>query len=164
MVFCSNCGAEVPGRFCPNCGAPVTGAGSGPTAGSASGFAPPPLGTPVTASGLSEPLASALCYTPFGIGLICEIIFLVAAPYNQNRTIRFNAFQGLFLHLALFVLWFLFVFIGGILTFMTHGIFFVIFPLFWLAVFILLLVMMFKAYNGQRVKLPLVGDFAEKQA
>ena len=162
MVFCSNCGAEVPGRFCPNCGAQVASAGTG----AASGFAPPPppLGTPVTSSGLSEPIASALCYTPFGIGLICDIVFLVASPYNTNRTIRFNAFQGLFLNLAFFVLWIVVGIMAGILIVATHGVLVGIIPLFWLAMIALFLFMMYKAYNGQRVKLPIVGDFAEKQA
>ena len=48
---------------------------------------------------------SAGVRTPFGTGLICDIVFLVASPFNRNRTIRFNAFQSIFLHLALVVFW-----------------------------------------------------------
>jgi len=37
-------------------------------------------------------------------------------------------------------------------------------PLVGLAFFILWLIVMIKAFNGQRFKIPVVGDFAEKQA
>jgi uncharacterized membrane protein len=33
-----------------------------------------------------------------------------------------------------------------------------------LAMFILWIVLMYKAYHGEKFKLPIVGDFAEKQA
>jgi uncharacterized membrane protein len=173
MAFCANCGAEVPGRFCPNCGTAVAPPEAGPSAGPTPGYTPPPPGSgagyavPPSAgpqsSGMSDNLASALCYAPFGIGLICEIVFLVAAPYNQNRTIRFNAFQGLFLHLSLVVLWFAFVIVGFILAVITHGLFFGVFPLFGLAVLVLVIFMMVKTYNNEKIKLPIIGDLAEKQ-
>ncbi|MGC2657354.1 MAG: hypothetical protein WA324_05210 [Bryobacteraceae bacterium] len=117
---------------------------------------------------MSENVASCLCYTPFGVGLICSIIFMVVAPYNQNRTIRFNAFQGLFLNIAIIVLWFVMIILGGIFAVITHGLGFALFPLFGpilgLAVLLLFIFMMVKAYGNQRIKLPVIGDLAEKQA
>jgi uncharacterized membrane protein len=113
---------------------------------------------------MSDNVASCLCYIPFGIGLICSIVFLVASPYNQNRNIRFNAFQGLFLNIAIVVLWFVLAIFGTIIAVATRGMGFGIFPLFGLAVLLLFIFMMVKAYGNQRVKLPVIGDLAEKQS
>jgi uncharacterized membrane protein len=49
-------------------------------------------------------------------------------------------------------------------TIVSHGLGLLLFPLFGLAVVILWLYLMYSAYNNRKVKLPLVGDFAEKQA
>jgi uncharacterized membrane protein len=86
------------------------------------------------------------------------------APYSQIRNIRFNAFQGLFLNIAIIVLWFVVAIVGMIFAVMTHGVGIGIFPLFWLAVLVLFVFMMVKAYGNQRVKLPVIGDLAEKQS
>jgi uncharacterized membrane protein len=93
-------------------------------------------------------------------GLVTGIIFLLIAPYNQNKTVRFHAFQSIFMHVGIIILWILYT----MTSFLTHGIGFLLFPLFSLLVIALWLYMMFTAYNGKKVKLPLVGDLAEKQA
>ncbi|HSU58834.1 MAG TPA: hypothetical protein VLI55_05935 [Bryobacteraceae bacterium] len=130
-------------------------AGGTAPAGAGAAYAPP--ATPVSASGLTENVASALCYL---FGLVTGIIFLLLAPYNQNKTVRFHAFQSIFMHVAIIVLWILYT----VTSFMTHGIGFLLFPLFSLLVIALWLYMMFSAYNNKKVKLPIVGDLAEKQA
>jgi len=150
MAFCPNCGTETSGKFCPNCGSAVAGAGGGPNPA----YVPPGSPAGVQASGLTDNVASALCYL---LGLVTGIIFLVLAPYNQNRTVRFHAFQSIFGHLAIIVIWVL-------LAIATHGFSVMIFPLFSILIFILWLYMMYTAYNGRKVKLPIVGDLAEKQA
>jgi uncharacterized membrane protein len=153
MAFCANCGAQVSGTFCQNCGTPVSG-GAAP-AGAGAGYVPP--ATPVAAPGLTDNVASALCYL---FGLVTGIIFLLIAPYNQNKTVRFHAFQSIFMHVAIIVLWILYSMLG----FLTHGLGFLLAPLFGLLVVALWLYMMFSAYNNKKVKLPVVGDLAEKQA
>jgi uncharacterized membrane protein len=170
VAFCPNCGAQVAGSFCPNCGTQVAGSpGAGTSAGSTAGYTsapPPPIGA--QAGGLTGNGASALCYTPFFIGLICDIIFLVASPYNRDRNVRFNAFQSLFLHAALFVFWIVVHMIFGVFALATHGFGLLLaagfYPLLWLCILALFLVLMYKAYNNQKVKLPVIGDLAEKQA
>lgn len=152
MAFCPNCGTQTSGAFCPNCGAAVGGANPGPTPGG--GYVPPGSPSSVQAPGLTENVASALCYL---FGLVTGIIFLLLAPYNQNKTVRFHAFQAIFAHVALIVLWILLIII-------THGFSFALFPLFSLLALLLWLYMMYSAYNNRKVKLPLVGDLAEKQA
>ena len=151
MAFCANCGTESDGSFCPNCGAGMTtgatGAGAVPPAGSAA----------FSSSGLTENLASALCYL---LGLVTGILFLLLPPYNRNRTVRFHAFQSIFAHIAVIVI----AIVLSMLGIVTHGIGFGLFPLLWLAVIVLWIYLMYQAYNNHKIKLPFVGDLAEKQA
>lgn len=162
MAFCPNCGAQATGTFCPNCGTAIAGGSAGSAGGGYS--TPPPT---ATSSGLTNNLAGMLCYIPFFIGLICSIVFLVVAPYNQNKTVRFNALQSLFLHVGLFVFWIVLHMIVGMFALITHGVGFLLvalYPILWLCIFVLFIVLMYKAYNNQTIKLPIIGDLAQKQA
>ena len=132
MAFCPNCGTEANGKFCPNCGAALGASAAAPNAGAGS-YVPPPSPAAIQAGGMSENVASALCYL---LGLVTGIIFLVLAPYNQNKTVRFHAFQSIFAHLAVIVIWFVF-------TVVSHGIGLLLFFPYWLAVFILWLYLMY---------------------
>src|SRR6266545_3842146 len=86
MPYCSHCGNQVAATdaFCGGCGtrqpaAPV--------------LAPDPL------SGLTPRTASILCYVP-GIGWIASIYVLSSMRFRAHRTVRFHAFQGLYLFVA----------------------------------------------------------------
>lgn len=153
MAFCANCGSQADGAFCPKCGAAMNVTG-GAGAAAPSSAAPGPAAAP---AGLTDNVASALCYV---MGLITGILFLVLAPYNQNRKIRFHAFQSIFLHVAAIVIWIAFLFLsavsGGMLIFVS--------PLIWLGFFVLWIVMIIKAYQDQKLVLPIIGPLAEKQA
>lgn len=151
MAFCPNCGAQAVGAFCPNCGSAIS---AGPAAAAGASYARP---VAAARSGISENVASALCYL---FGFITGIIFLVLAPYNQNKTVRFHAFQSIFLSVAVIVIdvaW-------SLVSVVTHGIGFLLYPLLMLCFFILWLYMMYTAYTNKKVKLPVIGDLAEKQA
>jgi uncharacterized membrane protein len=148
MPFCGKCGAQVNGAFCPACGAPAP--GSGPPLGSA----PPPPSS--SSSGLTENVASALCYF-----FIPAIIFLAMAPYNQSKTIRFHAFQAIFLTAA----WIALNFALGIVGIVLSGFgFYYIGRLVSLAGLVLWVFLMYKAYNNEKLVLPVIGPLAEKQA
>ena len=96
MAFCTKCGAQTEGRFCANCGAPVSSEAAGSSQpGAASQIAP--------SEGLSENLASALCYL---LWFITGVLFLLLEPYSHNRTIRFHALQSILLTIAVAVIWF----------------------------------------------------------
>lgn len=174
MAFCSNCGAEVQGRFCAKCGTPMSAAAAGPSPDPPGTYAAPPPppasaplpppAAPVQAAGLEENMACALCYL---LGLLTGILFLVLAPYNQNRLIRFHAFQSIFLNLAwigifiaLSIIGIVLLpipFLGPILSIILHlGVS--------LGFFILWVMLMYKAYNRERWVLPVIGPLAEKQA
>ena len=165
MAFCPNCGAQATGSFCPNCGTALGGSTTNPNASyappSSSSYVPPGSASTIQAPGLTENVASALCYL---FGLITGIIFLLLAPYNQNKTIRFHAFQSIFGHIALIILWILYSIVVGIFAVITHGFGLFLFPVLSLAVLCLWLYLMYMAYNNKKVKLPIVGDLAEKQA
>src|SRR5579864_7424213 len=121
MAFCSNCGSAAEGRFCPKCGAaigagaPTSGPGAPPPPGPPPAGPPPPgynpapgysapgaYAPPAAAAGMTDNMAGALCYL---FGFITGILFLVLAPYNQNRNIKFHAFQSIFLNIGWVVLW-----------------------------------------------------------
>jgi uncharacterized membrane protein len=85
MPFCSQCGTGVGATeaYCRQCGGrqPVGPAGADPLAG------------------IPPRTASILCYIP-GIGWIASIIVLASERFRRNRTVRFHAFQGLYLFVA----------------------------------------------------------------
>lgn len=147
MAFCPNCGSNVQGQFCPQCGTPV---GAGPA-----GPQPSPPATPASSAGLTENVAGALAYL---LGVITGILFLVLAPYNQSKFVRFHAFQAIFVHLAFIIIW---IAVGAILPWQLS---LVLSPIIGLAGLILWLFLMWKAYQNERFKVPFVGDLAEKQA
>lgn len=60
--------------------------------------APPSPGTDPLAT-LNPRTASILCYVP-GIGWIASIVVLASQKFRHDRTVRFHAFQGLYLFVA----------------------------------------------------------------
>jgi uncharacterized membrane protein len=159
MAFCSSCGSQVEGRFCPKCGTAI-GAPAGPSETGAGGTAT----APAVSAGMTDNMASALCYV---LGLVTGILFLVLAPYNQNRTVRFHAFQSIFFHIGTIVIW-VGLLIGSTILhaipFFGPFISFSLWAILTVGVFCTWLVLIFKAYNGERFVLPIVGPLAEKQA
>ena len=120
---------------------------------------PPPSSPPPTPSqqsttqvgGLDVNVAAALSYF-----LIIAIVWLVLEPYNKNRFIRFHAIQA----------------IGLAVVSMGLSVVLGMIPIFgWIALIFLPLVIFIaavlcavKAFQNEWFKLPVIGDFAEKQA
>jgi uncharacterized membrane protein len=143
--FCTSCGSQMDDSagFCPKCGKAAG-------AAAADGVAPVQTVAPVGA-GLNENLAGALAY----VTIIPAIIFLVITPYSTNRFIRFHAFQSIFLGIAWFV-------VDAILGFTIF--LWMLIHLVNLILFVVAVIAAVKAYGGEKWKLPIIGDFAEKQA
>ena len=158
MPFCAKCGTTITGTFCPNCGAP---ANAQPSADP--GFTPPPLpGAPYNAqpAGLSDNAACALCYI---FGFVTGILFLVMAPYNANRRVRFHAWQSIFFVIAWIAFWMAI----NILTSMLNFLALLLIPVYALisfAGFLFWLFLMWKAYQGEDFEIPVIGPFARQQA
>ena len=137
MAFCPSCGTQIAdGATCPKC--------AGRAAQSTTAV------VPVT-GGLTDNVAGALAY----VTIIPAIVFLMLEPFNKKRFVRFHAFQSIFF----FVAW---IVIGIGLSFIGYV------PFLWTAVrlacFVIWLILVLKAYQGQMFKLPVIGDIAEKQA
>jgi uncharacterized membrane protein len=111
---------------------------------------------------MEENVASALCYF---FGWLSGVLFLVLAPYNTNKTIRFHAFQSIFFNIAVIALWIVMAIVGAILGHIP-----VLGPILMLLIygvmgfFGLWLFLMYKAYNKEKFVIPVIGPLAEKQA
>ncbi len=175
---CPVCHTEVvPGNaFCSQCGAPLAAA---EPAGAGAGTPPPAYttvpptystvppayaaGAPAaTSSGISDNAAAAIAY----LTIIPAIIFLVLEPYNKVPLVRFHSWQSIGLGITAFVLQVI-VAVAQITLHFIPGIF-LLFSLVHLVIavglFIAWLLAILKASKGEWYKLPIIGDFAEKQA
>jgi uncharacterized membrane protein len=164
---CPACHNEVSPQnaFCNHCGAPIS-AGAPQAAPAGTGAtAPTPTYAvqPVAAgSGLSENAAGAIAY----LTIIPAIIFLVIEPYNKIPFVRFHSWQSIGLCLAALVLQVI-VSIFEIMVHFVPGIvllFSLIHLVIGLGLFLVWLFVILKASKGEWYKLPVIGDFAEKQA
>ncbi|HBF11777.1 MAG TPA: hypothetical protein DDW49_00040 [Deltaproteobacteria bacterium] len=113
-------------------------------------------------SGLAPNVASLLCYV---CTLITGIVFLVIE--KNNKDVRFHAWQAIILGVSSFViqigLTILAAVLGAIASFLG-AIIGILSPIVWLAFFVVWIICMIKAYQGERYKIPFLGDLAEKQA
>lgn len=108
----------------------------------------PPQHTEKTSTGLDANLAAALSYL---VGFVTGIVFLFAE--KENKFVRFHAMQSTLLFVGLILLDILLQMVP-VLGFLV--VLFLVLP----GTFILWLVLMFKAYQGEDFKLPFVGKMA----
>jgi uncharacterized membrane protein len=92
-------------------------------------------------------LWSALCY----VFPIISIVVLVTDKKN-DKFVLFHAWQSLIAWIGAWI-------VGMVVTVVTLGIGGLCFPLIWLG----FLYFGYKAYQGEKFLLPVVGEFAEKQ-
>jgi len=137
VAFCPTCGTQIAdGATCPKC---------------VSAAAP-------AAGGLTDNVAGALAY----VTIIPAIVFLVLEPFNKKRFVRFHSFQCIFFAIAWTVLWVILAVVGHIPLLGWATV--LLWPLVSLAGFVIWLILVLKAYQGQMFKLPVIGDMAEQQA
>ena len=164
MSFCPACGASVEGRFCQKCGGSVatpsaTPAGAAYAAAPSIAMAAP--GIPAANVEMKENVVGALCYLG---GLVTGILFLVIAPYSQNPRIKFHAFQSILFNLVWVLGWFVMVAAGMILPFGLTVMLSLFSLLLWGGGLLLWLVLLWKAYQGETLSLPVIGGIARQQA
>ena len=104
-----------------------------------------------SSTALDPKLAAAIAYLA---GFITGIVMLVVE--KKSRFVRFHAMQSTVFFVAVLVASIVLNSIPLLGAFLYA---FLLFP----AVVIIWLVLMFKAYNGEYFKLPIAGDFSEKQ-
>lgn len=148
-LSCPSCAARMPetAAFCPGCGAAMM--------------------EPVRAKGkigaFPENVAAGLAYLP----LIPAIIFLAVSPYNRNLLIRFHSVQSLVYCAAVMVAAAAIRIVGfflGLIPIVGPLLLALVYVLGSLAAIMLWAVLFVKALQGERFKLPALGDFAETYA
>lgn len=153
MAFCTKCGANVADNasFCAACGTPQQAASTGPSSSSAA--------SPAQA-GMSENVAGLLCYI---VGWITGIIFFCI---DKRPFVRFHAAQSIVtfggLQILSFVIGVIFgfsLFAGGFGAF-SFG--YALYALIELVAVVLWIVLMIKAYQHDRFRVPIAADIAEK--
>jgi len=140
MPYCSKCGNQVTDadQFCAKCGARQAGATR-------------PASSPAS---MNPRLASVLCYIPV-VGGIVSIVVLASDTYRHSRTVRFHAFQGLYLFVAwLIVRWV----VGWFFPFHFERLVVQPLQLVLLACWIFMIV---KTSQERMYSLPVIGELAE---
>ncbi|MGH9699636.1 MAG: zinc-ribbon domain-containing protein [Candidatus Acidiferrales bacterium] len=153
MAHCTKCGNAVSdgAGFCPACGAPQAG-------GAAGGAQAPPVAA--GNSGLSENAAAGLSYL---LGWVTGLIFLII---DKRPSVQFHARQSIVVFGGLHILTILMgVFFG--LSLMAGGWMavspgFLLFHLVQLVTLILWILCLIKGFQGERFRVPLAADLADK--
>lgn len=120
-----------------------------------------------TALGLDANIGALLCYLPVClISLIYSII--VIASDKENTFVRFHAFQSLLLTVLYIVLVVAISIVGGVISAAVDATIGSLFSLLSLVVIVgflgAMIFGMIKGFQGQIMKLPVIGDMAEKWA
>jgi|SRR5277367_324634 len=143
MPHCTKCGTMVADNvaFCPSCGTPQA-AGVAPAAG--------------TQSGLSENVAGLLCYL---LGWVTGLIFYFI---DKRPFVRFHAAQSIVVFGGLMVIRIVLsmLFVAGGAAGFSAG-----FGLLWLVSIlglVLWILLMIKAYQGEKFRIPLAADLADQ--
>jgi uncharacterized membrane protein len=101
-------------------------------------------------TGLEPNVAGLLCYVA---GWVSGLVFLLLEP--KDKFVRFHAIQSIIVFGAINLAYFIVFRIPFI---------WVIGWVFWAFGVVLWIVLMIKAYQGQKPKMPIAGDYAEKHA
>jgi uncharacterized membrane protein len=157
MPYCTQCGGQISDIdvFCAKCGKQQK---SGSTASSR----PPRPGQPDFLGDLNPRVASMLCYVPV-VGWIAAVIALATPKFQHDRTVRFHAFQGLYL----FVVWLIVDWVISPMLFIgsygpgLHELG-VVRHLLQLAVFCAWIWMIIQTSQNHLYRLPIVGELAER--
>jgi uncharacterized membrane protein len=151
MAYCSKCGEDIQAgaAFCPKCGQPQTGEPMAQTSQSAG-------------TGLSENVAGLLCYL---LGWLTGIIFFLI---DKRPYVRFHAAQSIVVFGGLHVLNIAIGIITGAGFMMggwgAFGMGWGLHSLISLVALILWIVLMVKAHQGERFKVPIAAGIAESLA
>ena len=157
MPYCTQCGREVASSaaFCGNCGARQSADQAVP---------PPPYSSHTYAAhdplaGLSPRTAAILCYVP-AVGWVASVVVLASRKFKTDETVRFHAFQGLYL----FACWLLVKWVIGPLSDIGPDRFIRVDHLIEGVLLAVSIFMMVKASHQETYVLPIIGELARRSA
>jgi uncharacterized membrane protein len=150
MPHCTKCGASVADNaaFCPSCGA---------TQGAVAATPPPAVSNQ---SGMAENVAGLLCYL---FGWVTGLIFYLI---DKRPFVRFHAAQSIVVFGGIHILSVILGMFFGV-SILAHGwtglgAGVMLFHLLHLLAFILWILLMVKAYQGERFRVPFAADLADQ--
>jgi uncharacterized membrane protein len=143
-MFCPKCGTEnaESSKFCQKCGSMIV---------------PEPAKSTDTSLGIEPNLGGLLSYA---LGWITGLIMILLE--KKNGFIRFHAVQSMVAFGAISILLVAFGILDGLDV--VGSLFWALSIATWILAVILWIVLMVKAYQGERYKLPIAGDIAEKNS
>jgi uncharacterized membrane protein len=149
MPFCTQCGTQVGAgdSFCAGCGAKQ---GAGSSGGGTGAWRGP--GSKDFAADVPPRTVAALCYVP-AVGWLSSLYILAGERFRQDQTVRFHAFQGLYL----FVGWLV---VGALAPMISGG--WRLIGILRGALSILGVIMLMKTLRNQDERLPFVGELADR--
>jgi uncharacterized membrane protein len=161
MAFCKACGQDAgDAAFCPKCGASQGAVGG---AAPSAAVAAPAAASDSPTAGMEENVAGLLCYL---FGWVSGLIFLLI---DKRPFVKFHAAQSIALSICFIPVWIVYLIFSFVLTMITVALHFPIgflsfflFPVIMLAFFITFVFCMYKAYNHEKFKLPIIGNIVEK--
>jgi len=110
-------------------------------------------------AGLSDNSIGALAYfTP-----VLAVFFLAIRRYNKRPYVRFHAWQSLVFNVYAIFFGYVLIYLLRLTTFLGPRVVMGLMCLGALVVFLVWLWCVVGAWNGKRVKLPVIGDWAERQ-
>lgn len=112
----------------------------------------PSTGGSTGTTGLDPKLSSMLAYL---LGIVGGIVFYAI---SKDGYVRFHSMQSILLWVAMIVIYFGFMILGFVMPFIMVYFGWIV----WLGFFVLWILLMIKSYQGEKFKLPLIGDMAEK--
>ena len=173
-MFCPKCGAENTegNKYCQKCGATVSVETPKPTGVCAKCGTKNAEGTKYCQScgsmldtskvagsttSLEPNVAGLLCYV---LGWITGLVFILIE--KENKFVRFHAMQSIVTFGAFCVLWIPFSILSQLDI--LRALFGILYTITGILAFVLWIVLMVKAYQGERFKLPIAGDIADKNS
>ena len=157
MAYCAKCGAVLSegSAFCASCGQAALAAATSTSATIA----------PISAGAALTPnLAGALAYI---LGVFTGVLFLVLAPYKEDRFVRFHAMQSILYSVGCIVFAIVWNILWEMIGSVSGLLFAIAIPirlLISLAMFLFWLFLMYQAYNQRKFQIPVIGAIAAKQA
>ncbi|MGH7564757.1 MAG: DUF4870 domain-containing protein [Gemmatimonadota bacterium] len=120
-----------------------------------------PVGQP-TSTGLDPQLAGLLCYI---LSPLTGIVFFLIE--KANSVVRFHAAQSIVFGVAAIIVWIAIAILSYLfyqIAWSLGSLFTLLQTLVGIGLFVLWVVLLIKGYSGQRWKLPVIGDMAERLA